>query len=112
MKLIFASSPLRGDIVRNVNNARLFAKFVCDAGHSPVMPHLMFTQFLDDYIDNDRTMGIECGMKYLEKADEVWVFAEDEGKCSAGMKAEVDYARKLGKPLTFIDPSTVSGYVP
>ena len=112
MKMIFVSSPLRGDIAKNVNNARLFAKCVCDAGHSPVLPHLVFTQFLDDYIDNERTVGIECGMKYLEKSDEVWVFAKDRVSCSAGMAAEVDYAENLGKPLMFIDPATVPGYVP
>ena len=40
------------------------------------------------------------GLQLLELCDEVWVF----GPCiSEGMKAEIELARKLGKPTLHID---------
>ena len=107
MKLIFGSSPLRGGMQGNIEKARKYAKYIIDTGNSPVMPHLFFTQMLDDYVTNERTAGIACGMKWLEKSDEVWIFAKDLKSCSDGMKAEYDYAVKLNKPVRFINPETV-----
>lgn len=109
MKMIFGSSPLRGDVDGNVEKARKYAKYIIDAGNSPVMPHLFFTQMLDDYLVNERTAGIACGMKWLEKSDEVWFFADSMDGLSEGMKAEYDYAVKLNKPIRFIRPDKVLG---
>lgn len=107
MKLIFGSSPLRGDIDKNTEIARRYAKYIMDAGHSPVMPHLFFTQILDDGVDSERSAGIACGMEWLRRSDEVWIFAKDASGCSAGMKAEYDLAVQLGKPVVFIDPGSI-----
>jgi hypothetical protein len=107
MKLIFGSSPLRGDISGNTEKARKYAKYIIDSGNSPVMPHLFFTQMLDDYLTDERTAGIACGMKWLEKSDEAWFFAKKPEACTEGMLAEYDYAIKLNKPVRFIDPETI-----
>ena len=108
MKLIFGSSPLRGDIDGNVRKARAYAKYIIDSGNSPVLPHLFFTQMLDDYLTGERTAGIACGMKWLEKSDEVWFFANGIDEFSEGMKAEYDLAVKLNKVIRFIDPAEIS----
>lgn len=105
MKLVFGSSPLRGDVAGNVEKARKYAKYIIDTGNSPVMPHLFFTQMLDDYITSERTAGIACGMKWLEKSDEVWFFTEKREDMSEGMKAEYDLAVKLNKVIRFVNPA-------
>jgi len=107
VKLVFVSSPLRGDIEANVSLARKYCRYAIDRGCSCFAPHLFFTQMLDDYVTSERTAGIECGMEWLRHADEIWVFAKDETCCSAGMKKEVELARELNKPIVFVDPETV-----
>ena len=107
MKLIFGSSPLRGDVGENVKKARAYAKYIIDTGNSPVLPHLFFTQMLDDYVTDERTAGIACGMKWLEKSDEVWFFAKNADEFSDGMKTEYDLAVKLNKVIRFVDPAKI-----
>jgi len=103
MKLVFVSSPLRGDVKANQARAMKFCKFACEQGCSPLAPHLFFTQFLDDYLVSERTLGLEAGLEWLRRADEVWVFSEHG--VSEGMQKELDLANALGKPVIFFDDS-------
>ena len=103
--LIYVCSQLRGTppytktkYNRNLKRAADFCKEVTEKGHTPIAPHLYFTEFLDDQIPEDRTKGIAMGMEILEKCDEVWVFGSEEG-VSEGMKAEIELAREKNKPV-------------
>lgn len=107
MKLVFGSSPLRGDVTANVKFAERCARYIVAEGHSPCMPHLFFTRFLDDGVDAERASGIACGLKWLEKSDEAWFFADGEDKCSEGMRTELAEARRIGVPVRFVSPSAI-----
>ena len=43
--------------------------------------------------------GVEMGNALLELCDEIWVFA-DNGT-SEGMKAEIELANRIGKPIKY-----------
>lgn len=103
LKLVFVSSPLSGDIELNQAKARKYCEFVCDAGNTPVAPHLLFTQFLDDDVQDERWLGIRCGMKLLEKCDEIWVFVGDG--VSEGMAKEIVFDEDHRMPIGYFDSS-------
>lgn len=65
----------------------------------PLAPHIIFPQFLDDEKKSERKAGMDMGLQLLELCDELWVFGP---RISEGMKAEIELARKLGKPTKYI----------
>jgi hypothetical protein len=74
----------------NLSKARQYCKLVVEEGCCPIAPHLVFTQFLDEDKPSDRKLGIELGLFYLIKADELWYW----DKPSEGMKKEIEFAYK------------------
>ena len=109
-KKIFVCSPYRGkteeDVYRNIENAKKFCKFVASKGDYPFAPHLLYPRFLDDSDEHERNVGIEAGVAFLEKCDEIWVFANKWEDVSEGMKAEMKVAYSLTKYFSIRDPET------
>jgi hypothetical protein len=69
-------------------------------GGVPVAPHLLFTQFLDDSIEEERTLGMSCGNRLLAIADEAWSVLPDwRGDASGGMRIEIGDAIGFGAPV-------------
>lgn len=104
--LVFVCSPLRGDrpyttakFNKNLRNAAGYSASVVRVGHTPITPHLYFSSFMDDHKPGDRARGKEMAQELLAICDEVWVFA-DNG-ISEGMKAEINLASELGKPVRY-----------
>ena len=100
MKLIFISSPYRGDTEGNTLKARRYCLFAYQSGVVPLAPHLHNTQFLDEDIPEERTEGLKLGLELLKKCDEVWMFGE---RFSEGMLAELDTAINLKKPVRYFN---------
>lgn len=89
MRKVYICSPYRGNIERNVDDARRYCRMAVDDGFIPVAPHIYFTQFLDDSIENERKAGIEAGIQLMLECDEMWVFGEP----TEGMRKEIECAR-------------------
>lgn len=87
-KLVYVCSPLRGNIEENLENAKSYSKYVMKSGYIPFTPHLYFTTFLDDNIEEERTAGMQMGMEMLEKCDELWVMTNN---ISEGMAKEIEW---------------------
>jgi hypothetical protein len=100
--LVFVSSPYAGDIERNVDAARNYCRFVAKAGHTPVAPHLLFPQFLDDDDPEERKAGLQMGLELLDLCSELWSFGEP----SAGMKEELRYATEKFIPIRLFPAMT------
>ena len=90
--LIFICSPYRGDLALNIANACIYCRLAYDAGGIPFAPHLLFPQFLDDAVPEEREAGIAMGLEMLELCEELWAFGEP----SSGMRAEIAAAQELG----------------
>ena len=91
-KLVFISSPLRGDIEGNIKKANKYCKMAVEEGVIPLAPHTIFTQFLDDGIYEERRLGMMLGIELLTHCTELWVC----GCCiSEGMQWEIAYAKQL-----------------
>lgn len=59
--MVFCCSKYRGEIEQNIENAKAYARFIALCGKSPVVPHLLFPQFLDDNDVEERIKGITLG---------------------------------------------------
>ena len=104
MKLVYVCSPLRGDIDTNLINAMYYSKYVAICGYIPITPHLYFTRFLNDIVDEERELGIKMGMELLKHCDEIWVFGD---YISKGMRNEINVACEIGITLKFIDSDLI-----
>lgn len=101
MQLVIIESPYAGDIDKNTEYARLCVLDSLHRGESPYASHLFFTQpgILDDAVPAERTLGIEAGLRWGEKADKTVVYL-DMG-ISPGMLVGIDRAKKAGRPVEY-----------
>ncbi len=96
-KKVFICSPVRGDTEGNARKAAANCRMACAEGYLPIAPHLLFPQFLNEGIEEERRLGIAMGMELLQICDEVWVF----GEATEGMAAEIALATAQGKKIIF-----------
>ena len=95
MRKVYICSPYRGDVDRNVANARRYCRMAVEKGFIPVAPHIYFTQFLDDAIESERVAGINAGIELMNECCEVWVFDSP----TEGMRQEIECAERNGIPV-------------
>ena len=105
-KKIFVCSPYRptskteecrkDELAANISRAKNACRILATLGILPLAPHLYFTQFLKDEDAQERRTGMKLGMRWLEDADELWVFGNT---ISEGMAAEIEKAHELKKPV-------------
>ena len=101
-KLIYICSPYRGDIAGNTKLARDLCRRAIEHGYTPLAPHLLYPQFLDEADPAQRSAGLRCGLDWLQVCDEVWVYAPGDGEYSEGMRWEIFHAECLNKPVVHI----------
>ena len=75
MKKVFICSPYRGEVEKNTKIAREFGRLAAKCDYVPVIPHLVFPQFLDDNDPEERILGITLGAELLKVCDMMWVVA-------------------------------------
>ena len=100
MKQVYIASPYRGDIERNTDLARKAGRFAAMCGKVPVIPHLVFPQFLDDTNPEERVLGITLGVELLKACDELWLIG---GTITKGMRHELGIAKELHIPVRCYD---------
>ena len=99
-KRVYICSPLKGNIERNMRNARTYCRFAFDSGYVPICPHIYYPLFLDDTNKAERAAGMRYGLEAMWQARQVWVFGE---YISEGMRAEITLARELKIPVRYFD---------
>lgn len=99
-KIIFICSPYKGQTeeeqIRNVQLARRYCKLACSLGFTPFAPHLLYPQFLNDAVINERNKGINCGLDILQLCSELWICGT---KVTDGMKREIQFAKLCDIPV-------------
>lgn len=98
-RFVIIESPYAGDVQRNEKYARMAMKDSLQRGEAPYLSHLLYTQVLDDTIQEERTMGIKAGLAIGRHAEATIVY-HDYGT-STGMQCGIDRARKEGRPVEF-----------
>jgi hypothetical protein len=99
---VFICSPYRGktteEQVKNVELAKRFCAYAVAEKRSPIAPHLLYPQFLNDEDVKDRRAGINCGLAFLASCIEIWVLGT---YLSEGMLAEIAEASRNKIPIVF-----------
>lgn len=105
-KLVYIASPYAGDVEKNTRFAIDACRYCITQGHTPIAPHLLFTQMLDDSDPVQRETGLNLGHRLLAKVDEIWVCGDI---ISPGMASEIAEAAKLGIPIQQVSVEQIYG---
>lgn len=90
--LVYICSPYRGNIEKNIKNARKYSRFAIENKSIPLTPHLLYPQFMDDNNPDERYLATHTiNYVLLGKCSEVWVFGTD---VTEGMAHEITLAKK------------------
>ena len=92
VKKVYVASKYAGDVEANVMAARAYCRRVIEEGYMPMASHLLYPQFVDDNILEERRLGMSFGFEMMKLCDEVWVF----GTVSSGVAEEVVKAEENG----------------
>lgn len=98
--LVYICSPYSGDIDINVKKARAFCRFALEKNCIPLAPHLLFPQFMDDDISQERELAMFMNMVLLGKCNELWVFGDTISK---GMAQEIEKAKKRKQLIRYFN---------
>jgi len=98
-RLVLIESPFAGDVAKNKAYARAAMRDCLKRGDAPYASHLLYTQpgVLDDNDPAERTLGIEAGLAWGERAELTAVYT-DLG-ISDGMKLGIARAETDGRPV-------------
>lgn len=105
--IAFICSPLSANggtcsVEDNQAYARLCMRHSIDSGEAPMVPHLLYTQVLDDTIDGHRAAAIECAERFIRALAHtsagVLAVYSDYG-ITQGMASEIELASKVGLPI-------------
>ena len=96
--LAYICSPYSGDIERNVEMARVYSRFALENNAIPLAPHLLFPQFMDDAIKEERELAMFMNMVLLGKCNQLWVFGDI---ISPGMAQEIEKAKKRNQIIRY-----------
>lgn len=112
MKSVYICSPLRPvgpnpkkELQNNIEIAKQACRLAMSKGYLPLAPHLYFTQFLDDDIPKERTLGQKLGIEWLKNVSELWVIGE---RISSGMQQELNKAEEWKIPVKHISLQALS----
>ncbi|WP_418968469.1 DUF4406 domain-containing protein [Alloscardovia omnicolens] len=97
MPLVYIASAFSGDIEANTKAAREYARYAVDEGYIPIVPHLLYPQFLDE--DTERDLGLFIGLVLVDRCRELWAFGEP----TCGMAREISYAKRHGKTIRYFN---------
>lgn len=103
MRVVYICSPYRAKdeetLHRNIEYARELTRETLLRGESPVTVHLYMTQCLNEADQQERETGLAAGRELIPRCDAVMVGVKHG--ISAGMKAEIDFARRCRVPVQY-----------
>ena len=104
-KLIYVCSPYSGNIEYNTLIAKILSRYVVCQGYIPITPHIYFTQFMNDNIQEHRDLAFEMNFDLMDLCDQMWVFIELGQDISTGMQREIDRANEIGLKIHYFNLS-------
>lgn len=90
--MVYICSPYSlGNVEENIQNARRYSRYALEHHAIPFAPHLLFPQFMNDSVPEERELAMFMNRILLGKCDEIWVFGN---VFSEGMQREIKWAKR------------------
>lgn len=99
MKQVYIASPFRGDYAKNIQDTVKYCRIAAQCGVLPLASHLIFSQWCDDTIPEEREQGQKLGIALLGRSEELWVMGTT---ISEGMQTEIAFAKEHNIPTFYI----------
>ena len=99
-QLVYIMSPYAGDIEKNKAFAAACCRYAIRQGYTPIAPHLLYPQILNDDDLGEREIGLDLGLRLLTHCALAWCCGS---RISAGMAREIEAAHRLGIPVVHIE---------
>lgn len=100
---------------KNLERARVAARYVVLNGYDPEATTIYFTQFLNDSITKERELGIKIGQSRLVSCDRLLAIFDlnenEREKPSFGMLGDMKIAIENGIPIEYKDFSEIKTWV-
>lgn len=109
MKQVYIASPLRGDYDTNIRNAVEYCRLAAERGVLALAPHIIFSQWCNDTIPEQREQGLKLGLELLANSEELWVMGK---QISEGMRGEIEFAMEHGIPTFYMRQPSSPKYYP
>lgn len=91
----------RREFKNNIKRAKIAARYAALNGYDPEATTIYFTQFLDDSLDKERTLGMKIGQARLNNCNHLWVVTDHSELPSSGMNSDIKIAKENGIPVSF-----------
>ena len=98
--IAYVCTPDAGNTAKNANKARKYSKTVYDHGYTPMIPHLLFSQFLDEHIPEERDEVMRMNRVLIRKSRIMFVCGDE---ITDDMKSEMLYAKRIGLTVVPLD---------
>ena len=100
---IYVCSRYRADTAmkfeEQLTHTKEISRIIVKGGFDVIVPHLYYTQFLDDNIEAERKIGIESATRLVTICDALFVSIKDG--VSVGMEAEINTAKENNKDIYY-----------
>ena len=96
----YVSAPYRGNKKHNMRKAREYCRLLYEMGFVPICPYLLFPQFMDDNIPEQRKATGEMALALLRRC-RVLVACSDD--ITEDMETEIMLAKRLGIVATTLE---------
>lgn len=93
---VYIASPYSGDVARNVAYAKAAMLDAIKRFESPIVPHLLYPEVLDDTDPKQRVIGLELAMAWIEPRTIRYLVAYEDYGVSQGMSRELHHAQSVG----------------
>lgn len=94
------------ELQENLRRARLVARYAVLNGFNPEATTIYFTQFLDDFSEEERKLGMEVGRERLLSCQKLWWIENDGSEplpSSSGKWGDKRFAQKHGIAVEYKD---------
>jgi len=91
---------IKGDASSRLQQDKLYARKVFDAGYEPFLPHLFYSAFLENNIVDERKAGTQMELNHLKKCRILIVCSKDK---TDSMLTEINEAKRLSIPIVHLD---------
>jgi hypothetical protein len=98
--IAYICSPSKGKMTANTKKACEYSRTVYTHGYTPIAPHLLFPQFMDDSIADERNETSLMNRVLIRKARIMFVCGDE---ITSNMQQEMLYARQIGLTVVPLD---------